>query len=70
TKEAIAQENSMAIMFFENMADPEDEGNIAPIVTSALNTDLGESEYIRVLSEQRQHDILKEWPQRSRSGLE
>jgi len=50
----------MAIMFFENMADPEDEGNIAPIVTSALNTDLGESEYIRVLSEQRQHDILKE----------
>ncbi len=60
TKEAIAQENSMAIMFFENMADPADEGNIAPIVTSALNTDLGESEYIRVLSEQRQHDILKE----------
>ncbi len=60
TKEAIAQENSMAIMNFENMVDPADEGQLARIAKSLLVTDLGESEYIRVLTEQREYDILKE----------
>jgi tetratricopeptide (TPR) repeat protein len=59
TRQAIAQENSIAIMFFENIADPADKGLMASIVKNALITDLGDSEYIRVIGEQQQHNILK-----------
>jgi tetratricopeptide (TPR) repeat protein/tRNA A-37 threonylcarbamoyl transferase component Bud32 len=60
TKDAIAQENSMVIAQFDNVADPADAGNLAEIAKSLLVTDLGESEYMRVLTEQRQYDILKQ----------
>ena len=56
--EAIAQENSLAIMYFENMADPDDTDRTAQMVTALLITDLSESEYMRVVSRQRLYDIL------------
>jgi tetratricopeptide (TPR) repeat protein/predicted Ser/Thr protein kinase len=56
--QAIAQENSLAIMYFENMADPEDTDRTAQMVTALLITDLSESEYMRVVSRQRLYDIL------------
>jgi len=57
-KRAIAKENSLAIMYFENLADKEDQllGNM---ITSLLITDLAESEYIQVVSYQRLYDILR-----------
>jgi serine/threonine protein kinase/tetratricopeptide (TPR) repeat protein len=58
-KEASAEENSLAIMYFENMADPEDTDRTAQMITALLITDLSESQYIRVLSRQRLYDILK-----------
>lgn len=56
--QAIAQENSLAIMYFENMADPEDTDMTAQMVTALLITDLSESDYMRVVSRQRLYDIL------------
>ena len=58
-KRAIAEENSLAIMYFENMVDREDTERLGEIVTNLLITDLSESEYMRVLSSQRLYDILK-----------
>jgi serine/threonine protein kinase len=56
--EAIARENSLAIMYFENMTDPDDTDKTAQMVTALLITDLSESEYMRVVSRQRLYDIL------------
>jgi len=58
-KEAIAKENTLAIMYFENMVDREDKERLGEIVTNLLITDLSESEYMRVVSSQRLYDILK-----------
>jgi len=58
-KKAIAEENSLAIMYFENMVDREDAERLGEIVTNLLITDLSESEYMRVVSSQRLYDILK-----------
>ena len=58
-KRAIAEENSLAIMYFENMVDREDTERLGEIVTNLLITDLSESEYMRVVSSQRLYDILK-----------
>jgi serine/threonine protein kinase/tetratricopeptide (TPR) repeat protein len=58
-KRAIAEENSLAIMYFENMVDPEDKDRIAQMITALLITDLSESQYMRVVSRQRLYDILK-----------
>jgi len=58
-KSAIAQENSLAIMYFENLVDTEDTERLGEIVTNLLITDLSESEYMRVVSSQRLYDILK-----------
>jgi tetratricopeptide (TPR) repeat protein len=58
-KGAVARENSLAIMYFENLADKEDAERLGEIVTNLLITDLSESEYLRVVSSQRLYDILK-----------
>lgn len=58
-KESEAAENSLAIMYFENLADPEDKEKTAQMITSLLITDLSESEYMSVVSQQRLYDILK-----------
>ena len=57
--EAVAQENSLAIMYFENIADPADTAKIAQMTTALLITDLSESEYMYVISQQRLYDILR-----------
>ncbi len=58
-KQAIAEENSLAIMYFENLADPEDTERTGKMVTALLITDLSESEYLEVVSRQRLFDILR-----------
>ncbi len=54
-----AKENSLAIMYFENMVDREDTERLGEIVTNLLITDLSESQYMYVVSSQRLYDILK-----------
>ncbi|UCF79738.1 MAG: protein kinase, partial [Candidatus Eiseniibacteriota bacterium] len=56
---AVAEENSLAVMYFDNLAEPEDPGRLGEIVTNLLITDLSESRYVQVVSSQRLYDILK-----------
>jgi TolB-like protein/Tfp pilus assembly protein PilF len=56
---AIAAENRLAIMYFDNLADPEDSQKLGEIATNLLITDLSESRYLQVVSSQRLYDILK-----------
>jgi serine/threonine protein kinase/Flp pilus assembly protein TadD len=58
-KKATAEENRLAIMYFENMTDREDKERLGEIVTELLITKLSESQYINVVSSQRLYDILK-----------
>jgi serine/threonine protein kinase/Tfp pilus assembly protein PilF len=58
-KKASAEENTLAIMYFDNMIDREDKGRLGEIVTNLLITSLSESQYMRVVSSQRLYDILK-----------
>jgi len=58
-KGAVAKENSLAIMYFENLVDREDKERLGEIVTNLLITSLSESQYMRVISSQRLYDILK-----------
>jgi len=54
-----AGKSSLAIMYFDNLADPEDAERLGKIVTNLLITDLSESQYLEVVSSQRLYDILK-----------
>ncbi|MGB2990501.1 MAG: protein kinase, partial [Candidatus Zixiibacteriota bacterium] len=57
---AIAEQSSLAVMYFDNLVDPEDSDRLAQMITSLLITDLSESQYLmRVVSQQRLYDILK-----------
>jgi len=58
-KRAIAKENSLAIMYFENLVDREDKQRLGEIVTNLLITGLSESQYMNVVSSQGLYDILK-----------
>lgn len=58
-QKAIAEQNSLAIMYFENLVDREDKERLGEIVTNLLITDLSESQYMNVVSSQRLYDILK-----------
>ena len=58
-KKALAEENRLAIMYFDNLADPEDTERLGKIVTNLLITGLSESQYLEVVSSQRLYDILK-----------
>jgi serine/threonine protein kinase/Flp pilus assembly protein TadD len=58
-KKATAEENKIAIMYFDNLADPADSSKLGEIITNLLITDLTESQYLKVVSSQRLYDILK-----------
>ena len=58
-KGPIAAENSLAVMYFENLVDREDKDRLGEIVTNLLITNLSESQYMNVVSSQRLYDILK-----------
>jgi len=57
-QKAAATENSLAVMYFNNLVDADDRDKTAQMVTSLLITGLSESEYLRVVSRQRLYDIL------------
>jgi tetratricopeptide (TPR) repeat protein len=58
-EEAAARENSLAIMYFENLADRADPDKLGEVVANLLITNLSESRYVNVVSGQRLYDILK-----------
>jgi tetratricopeptide (TPR) repeat protein/TolB-like protein/predicted Ser/Thr protein kinase len=58
-REALAEENLLAVMYFENLADRDDPQRVGEIITDLLITDLSGSQYVNVVSSQRLYDILK-----------
>ena len=58
TNEALAYENLLAILYFEDMTDGE-SGRLGEIASDLLINDLAESEFVTVVSSQRIFDILK-----------
>ena len=52
--------NSLAVMYFENLADPSDADNTARMLTNLLTTELSNSEALNVLSSQRLYDIARQ----------
>ncbi len=58
-QEAVAAENLLAVMLFNNLPHPEDHQKLGEIITNLLITDLSESQYFRVISSQRLYDLLK-----------
>ncbi|MCI0655612.1 MAG: tetratricopeptide repeat protein [Acidobacteria bacterium] len=56
---AAAAGNSLAVLYFENVADPEDGERFGQMVPSLLITDLSESHNLKVVSRQRLFDILR-----------
>lgn len=60
TQEAIATENRVAILAFENLATPGDPQNFGAIAGNLLIADLSESSYLQVVSIQRMQDIARQ----------
>jgi tetratricopeptide (TPR) repeat protein/predicted Ser/Thr protein kinase len=59
-QDAVAGENTIAIMYFENMAQRDDPDRIGEIMTNLLITNLSQSQELKVVSSQRLYDILKQ----------
>ncbi|MBN1210967.1 MAG: zf-HC2 domain-containing protein [candidate division Zixibacteria bacterium] len=59
TQEALAVENRLAVMYFENKVDVEDNLRLGEMITSLLITDLSESRLLQVVSSQHLYDLLK-----------
>jgi tetratricopeptide (TPR) repeat protein len=57
---APAETNSLAVMYFENLADPADSDHTARMLTNLLTTELSRSEGLEVTSSQRLFDISKQ----------
>ena len=57
--EVKAVENSLAVMYFENLSDPNDTERLGDIITELLTTDLSGSNYLKVISTQRLHDLMR-----------
>ncbi len=57
---AEAAQKSIAVLSFENLAEPGDPHGAAPIATSLLNVGLSESQVMPVVSAQRIHDVLRQ----------
>ncbi len=57
-QKANAAENSLAVMYFENLADPADTDKSGEMAANLLIAGLSESRFLRVLSRQRLYDIL------------
>jgi len=59
THEAVAVENRLAVMYFENITDKQDPRRLGEITTNLIITDLAESDFVSVVSSQRLYDILR-----------
>lgn len=59
TQEASASENRLMITQFENLIDPDDSEQLGEIIRTLLISDLTESRYMDVVSNQRLNDVLR-----------
>jgi serine/threonine protein kinase/Flp pilus assembly protein TadD len=57
-QQASASENSIAVLYFDNVPDANDSDKTAQMITSLLISGLSESQSLQVVSRQRLYDIL------------
>ncbi len=67
---ATAVENSLAVMYFDNVVDPADSEKHSQMITSLLITDLSESQFLQVVSRQRLYDLLKSLGKESQTSVD
>ena len=60
TQEAEAVADRLAVMYFDNIADPDDPKRYGEIASNLLIADLSESQRMQIISSQRLYDILKQ----------
>jgi len=60
SQDAVAAEDRLAVMYFDNLPDPDDSSRLSEMVTTLLITSLSQSKSLKVLSSQRLYDILKQ----------
>jgi serine/threonine protein kinase/cytochrome c-type biogenesis protein CcmH/NrfG len=70
SQSADASENSLAVMYFDNVPDPADTDKHSQMITSLLITDLSESQYLQVVSRQRLYDLLKSLGKESQTSID
>jgi serine/threonine protein kinase/tetratricopeptide (TPR) repeat protein len=58
-QDAVAGQNTIAIMYFENLAQQGDPQRLGEIITSLLITNFSQNRGLEVVSSQRLYDILK-----------
>ena len=62
TQKTIASEkNSLGVMYFQNIADPEDKDHTGDMLTDLLITSLSQKKDLEVISRERLYDIQKEF---------
>jgi serine/threonine protein kinase/tetratricopeptide (TPR) repeat protein len=58
-QDAVAGQNTIAIMYFENLVQQGDPQRLGEIITNLLITNLSQTQSLKVVSSQRLYDILK-----------
>jgi serine/threonine protein kinase/Flp pilus assembly protein TadD len=59
-QKASAAENTIAVLYFENIPDPEDQDHTAEMLTNLLITSLSQADDLEVISRERLYDIQQE----------
>ncbi|MCH8011461.1 MAG: protein kinase [Candidatus Marinimicrobia bacterium] len=67
---AKTKENSLAVLYFENLKDPEDSERLGQILQELVITDLSEITSLKVFSRQRLFDIQKQLGSRDRRKID
>src|SRR5208283_1478709 len=57
---AASTKNTLAVMYFENIPDPDDKDHTGEMLTNLLTTSLFQTKDIEVISRERLYDIQKE----------
>ncbi|MBL7993733.1 protein kinase, partial [bacterium] len=65
-KTQAAEKNSLAVMYFQNIADPEDKNHTGDMLADLLITSLSQTKDLEVVSRERLYDIQKEFKADSR----
>ena len=60
-QETVSDENSVAVLFIENISDPDDPQNLTRMIRELLITDLSQTQSLRVIGSQRLYDIAKKY---------
>ncbi|HEV8538973.1 MAG TPA: FlgO family outer membrane protein, partial [Bacteroidota bacterium] len=66
-KSAAAEQRSLAVMYFQNIADPEDKDHTGDMLADLLITSLSQTKGLEVISRERLFDIQKELQTDSKS---